>query len=279
MTGCLEGKIALVTGAASGIGRSAVLAFVREGAKVVASDVDCQGGEECARLARGMGAEAVFLPADVSQDSEVEALIHTAVETYGRLDCAFNNAGTEGELAPTAECTEENWDRTIAVNLKGVWLCLKYEIRQMLRQRGGAIVNTASVAALVAERGFPAYGAAKGGVVQLTRTAAVEYAGAGIRINAVCPGLVRTPMARRAMRAMRPSAMMPGLVRTRTARFVADSFFRLPLFKAFGARAMQPLGRMGEPEEIAEAVVWLCSDAASFVTGVALPVDGGMVAQ
>ena len=279
MTGCLEGKIALVTGAASGIGRSAVLAFVREGAKVVASDVDCQGGEECARLARGMGAEAVFLPADVSQDSEVEALIHTAVETYGRLDCAFNNAGTEGELAPTAECTEENWDRTIAVNLKGVWLCLKYEIRQMLRQRGGAIVNTASVAALVAERGFPAYGAAKGGVVQLTRTAAVEYAGAGIRINAVCPGLVRTPMARRAMRAMRPSAMMPGLVRTRTARFVADSFFRLPPFKAFGARAMQPLGRMGEPEEIAEAVVWLCSDAASFVTGVALPVDGGMVAQ
>ena len=279
MTGCLEGKIALVTGAASGIGRSAVLAFVREGAKVVASDVDCQGGEECARLARGMGAEAVFLPADVSQDSEVEALIHTAVGTFGRLDCAFNNAGTEGTLAPTAECTEENWDHTIAVNLKGVWLCLKYEIRQMLRQRGGAIVNTASVAALVAERGFPAYGAAKGGVVQLTRTAAVEYAGAGIRINAVCPGLVRTPMARRAMRAMRPSAMMPGLVRTRTARFVADSFFRLPPFKAFGARAMQPLGRMGEPEEIAEAVVWLCSDAASFVTGVALPVDGGMVAQ
>ena len=279
MTGCLEGKISLVTGASSGIGRSAVLAFVREGAKVVASDMDCQGGEECARLARDMGAEAVFLPADVSQDSEVEALIHTAVETYGRLDCAFNNAGTEGALAPTAECTEENWDRTIAVNLKGVWLCLKYEIRQMLRQRGGAIVNTASVAALVAERGFPAYGAAKGGVVQLTRTAAVEYAGAGIRINAVCPGLVRTPMARRAMRAMRPSAMMPGLVRTRTARFVADSFFRLPPFKAFGARAMQPLGRMGEPEEIAEAVVWLCSDAASFVTGVALPVDGGMVAQ
>jgi NAD(P)-dependent dehydrogenase (short-subunit alcohol dehydrogenase family) len=279
MTGCLEGKVALVTGAASGIGRSAVLAFVREGAKVVAADVDCPGGEECARLARDMGAEAVFLPADVSQESEVESLIHTAVATYGRLDCAFNNAGTEGELAPTAECTEENWDRTIAVNLKGVWLCLKYEIRQMLRQRGGAIVNTASVAALVAERGFPAYGAAKGGVVQLTRTAAVEYAGAGIRINAVCPGLVRTPMARRAMRAMRPSAMMPGLVRTRTARFVADSFFRLPPFKAFGARAMQPLGRMGEPEEIAEAVVWLCSDAASFVTGVALPVDGGMVAQ
>ena len=271
MTGCLEGKIALVTGAASGIGRSAVLAFVREGASVVASDVDRQGGEECARLARDVGAEAVFLPADVSQDSEVEALIRTAVETYGRLDCAFNNAGMEGTLAPTAECTEENWDRTIAVNLKGVWLCLKHEIRQMLRQRGGAIVNTASVAALVAERGFPAYGAAKGGVVQLTRTAAVEYAGAGIRINAVCPGLVRTPMARR--------AMMPGLVRTRTARFVADSFFRLPPFKAFGARAMQPLGRMGEPEEIAEAVVWLCSDAASFVTGVALPVDGGMVAQ
>lgn len=278
MAGFLEGKVALVTGAASGIGRAAVLAFAREGAKVAASDVDDVGGEVSARMGREMGGEAVFLPADVSKASDVEALIQATIKAYGSLDCAFNNAGTEGELAPTAECTEENWDRTIAVNLKGVWLCMKYEIPPMLR-RGGAIVNMASVAALVAERGFPAYGAAKGGVAQLTRTAAVEYAGARIRINAVCPGLVRTPMARRAMRAMRPSAMVPGAVRTRASRLVADALFRLPPIKSLGVRAMQPLGRMGEPEEIAEAVVWLCSDAASFVTGVMLPVDGGLVAQ
>jgi NAD(P)-dependent dehydrogenase (short-subunit alcohol dehydrogenase family) len=175
------------------------------------------------------------------------------VETYGRLDYAHNNAGIAGADAPTADCTEENWDHTIAINLKGVWLCMKYEIPQMLKQRGGAIVNTASTAGLVGLKGSPAYCASKGGVVQLTRAAALDYAKAGIRVNAVCPGVIRTPM---------------------FERLVGDQ----PEAEA-SLNAIEPIGRIGKPEEIAEAVVWLCSDAASFVTGNAMPVDGGLVAQ
>jgi len=253
MAGRVDGKVALVTGGGSGIGRATALVFAREGAKVVVADIVVAGGEETVRLIKAAGGEAVFIKADVSKAAEVEALVKKTVETHGRLDCAFNNAGIEGEVAQTPNCTEENWDRTIAINLKGVWLCLKYEIPQMLKQGGGAIVNTASVAGLVGFQGTPAYVASKHGVAGLTKTAALEYAKAGIRVNAVCPGVIHTPMVERAFSA---SPQM-----------------------AEAAIAMEPVGRLGKPEEIAEAVVWLCSDAASFVTGLPMVVDGGLVAR
>lgn len=253
MTKQFEGKVALVTGASSGIGRASALAFAREGAKVIVADVLVEGGEETVRMIKEAGGEALFVKTDVSKTSEVENLIHKAVETYGRLDCASNNAGIEGQSAPTADCSEENWDRTININLKGAWLCMKYEIPQMLKQGGGAIVNTASVAGLVGFQGLPAYSASKGGIIQLTRVAALEYAKAGIRVNAVCPGVIRTSMVER----------LQGGQAEAEAGFIA----------------MEPVGRMGKPEEIAEAIVWLCSDAASFVTGHPMVVDGGLVAQ
>ncbi len=249
----MEGKVALVTGASSGIGRATALAFAREGAKVVVADVQVEGGEETEQMINEAGGEAIFVMTDVSNAAEVERLINRAVKTYGRLDCAHNNAGIEGVTALTAECTEENWDRTININLKGVWLCMKYEIPQMLKQGSGAIVNTASVAGLVGFQGSPAYCASKGGIIQLTRAAALEYAAKGIRINAVCPGVIRTPMVER-VTGGKPEV---------EAQFAA----------------LEPVGRMGTPEEIAEAVVWLCSDAASFVTGHPMVVDGGLVAQ
>ncbi len=252
MTGHMKDKVALVTGGSSGIGRAAALAFAREGAKVVVADVQVAGGQETVRLIGDAGGEAVFVRTDVASPVEVQALVDQAVQRYGRLDCAFNNAGIEGTLAPTAECSEENWNRTLEVNLKGVWLCMKAEIAQMLKQGGGAIVNTASVAGLVGFQNLPAYCASKGGVVQLTRTAALEYAKMGIRINAVCPGVIRTAMVER---------VTGGNPQTE-AQFVA----------------MEPVGRMGTPEEVAAAVVWLCSDAASFVTGHPMVVDGGLVA-
>ncbi|MEW6300216.1 MAG: SDR family oxidoreductase [Thermodesulfobacteriota bacterium] len=253
MAGRVAGKVALVTGGGSGIGRAAALAFAREGAKVVVSDVVIDGGEETVRLIKAAGGQAVFVKADVARPAEVDALIARVVDTYGRLDCAFNNAGIEGTMAQTADCSEENWDRTIAINLKGVWLCLKAEIPQMLKQGGGAIVNTASVAGVVGFAGLPAYVASKHGVVGLTKSAALEYAKQGIRVNAVCPGVIRTPMVERLFRD-NPAA----------GETIA---------------AMEPVGRMGTPEEIAGAVVWLCSDAASFVTGLAMAVDGGLTAQ
>lgn len=249
----LDGKIALVTGGSSGIGRAAALAFAREGAKVVIADVLIEGSEETVQIIEKSGGQAIFFKTDVSKSDEVEALIKKTAETYGRLDCAFNNAGVGGGRAATAKCTEEEWDRVIEINLKGVWLCMKYEIQQMLKQAGGAIVNTASVAGLVGFQGTPAYVASKHGVVGLTKAAALEYATSVIRINAVCPGVIRTPMIDRIV------AARPQMEEVYTA--------------------MHPVGRLGEPEEIAEAVVWLCSDAASFVTGHAMVVDGGLVAQ
>jgi len=249
----LDGKIALVTGGSSGIGRAAALAFAREGAKVVIADVLIEGSEETVQIIEKSGGQAIFFKTDVSKSDEVEALIKKTAETCGRLDCAFNNAGVGGGRAATAKCTEEEWDRVIEINLKGVWLCMKYEIQQMLKQGGGAIVNTASVAGLVGFQGTPAYVASKHGVVGLTKAAALEYANSGIRINAVCPGVIRTPMIDRIV------AARPQMEEVYTA--------------------MHPVGRLGEPEEIAEAVVWLCSDAASFVTGHAMVVDGGLVAQ
>ena len=253
MAGLTEGKVALVTGAGSGIGRATALVFAREGAKVVVSDIVVEGGQETVQQIEAAGGEAIFVKADVSQAADVEALITQTVETYGRLDCAFNNAGIEGGMKLTIDCTKEEFDRTIAVNLTGVWLCMKYEIQQMLSQGSGAIVNTASAAGLVGFPSLPDYVASKHGVVGLTKTAALEYAKSGIRVNAVCPGVIQTPMVERG------AQLSPG-------------FDEL-------AVSMEPVGRFGQPAEVGEAVVWLCSDAASFVTGHPMAVDGGLVAQ
>ena len=259
MAGRLEGRVALVTGAGSGIGKASALAFAREGAKVVVSDVAAESGEETVRFIQDAGGEAIFVKADVSKAAEVEALVSKAVEAYGRLDCAYNNAGIlESPSVPTHEYPEETWDRTIGINLKGVWLCMKYEVPQMLKQGSGAIVNTSSIWGLVGAGGFSAYVASKHGVAGLTKTAALEYAKAGIRVNAVNPGVIDTPMARGSIGAI--SGGDPQV----EARIIAQ---------------MEPVGRMGTPDEVAEAVVWLCSDAASFVTGHTMTVDGGYVAQ
>lgn len=253
MTGRLEGKVTLVTGGGSGIGRASALAFAREGGKVIIADVAIVSGKETVQITKRAGGEAIFVEADVTKAAEVEALVDKAVKTYGRLDCAFNNAGIEGSGSLTADCSEENWDRTINVNLKGVWLCIKYEIPWMLNHGGGAIVNMSSVVGLVGAENRPAYVASKHGIVGLTKAAALEYAKSGIRVNAVCPGIIRTPMMDR---------ITSGDPQAEASRIERE-----------------PVGRMGTPEEIAEAVVWLCSDAASFVTGHTMIVDGGWVAQ
>jgi NAD(P)-dependent dehydrogenase (short-subunit alcohol dehydrogenase family) len=246
-------QVALVTGASSGIGRATALAFAGEGARVVAADVLGTEGEETVKLIQDRGGEAVFVKTDVSSPAEVANLVDRAIASYGRLDIAFNNAGVEGELATTAECSEDNWDRTLSINLKGVWLCMKHELPRMLERKRGSIVNCSSVAGLAGVARLPAYVASKHGIVGLTRAAALEYATQGIRINAVCPGLIRTAMVDRLIRAH--PEMESQLI------------------------AGEPMGRSGTPEEIAAAVVWLCSDSASFVTGHALAVDGGWVAQ
>ncbi len=246
------GKVALVTGAASGIGRASALAFAREGAKVVVADVNVAAGEETVALCRAENTDAFFVRCDVSQASEVERLIEQAVDTFGRIDVAHNNAGIEGVQAMLVDYPEEVWDRVIDINLKGVWLCMKYEIRQMLRQGGGAIVNTSSVAGLSGSRGVSAYVASKHGIVGITRAAALEYARNGIRVNAICPGTIHTAM---------------------IDRFTQGD----PQVLAEFAEG-EPIGRLGSPEEVANAVVWLCSDKASFVTGATLAIDGGRLA-
>jgi NAD(P)-dependent dehydrogenase (short-subunit alcohol dehydrogenase family) len=208
---------------------------------------------ETLHVIKAAGGEAIFVKCDVSKADEVKGMIEKTIATFGRLDYAFNNAGTEGVMASTHECTEENFDKTINVNLKGVWLCMKYEIPEILKQGKGVIVNSSSIAGLVGSPGLPAYVATKHGVIGLTKTAALEYAKAGIRVNAVCPGAIKTAMIDRI---------------TGKNKEVEDQF-----------EAMEPIGRMGEPEEVAKAVIWLCSDEASFVTGHPLAVDGGWVAQ
>jgi len=251
----VDGRVALVTGAASGIGRSSALAYAQSGARVVVSDVLDEQGRETVDLIEAAGGEAIFVPADVSRRDDVERLVTAAVESFGRVDCAHNNAGIEAAVPPGTEFhthPDDVWDWVLSINLKGVWLCMQAEITQMLSQGGGTIVNTASIAGLVGGFGA-AYTAAKHGVVGLTKDAALAYAARGIRVNAVCPGVIDTPMVQRGI-ARRPE------------------FERLAL-------AGEPIGRFGRPEEIASVVVWLSSDAASFLTGAALPVDGGWTAR
>jgi NAD(P)-dependent dehydrogenase (short-subunit alcohol dehydrogenase family) len=252
MTAQLEGKVGLVTGGTSGIGRDTAILFAKSGAKVVVAGRREVEGEETVELVRAAGGEGLFVRADMSKAVEVDALVQKAVERFGRLDIAFNNAGIEGAWVPLVKQSEEDWDRTIAINLKGVWLCLKYEIRQMLKQGGGgAIVNMGSITGLVGSVGASAYSASKHGVIGLTKSAALENARSGIRINAVCPAAVETPM--------------------------ADRIFGAPAVHKYVV-SCHPMGRFGRPAEIAEAVVWMCSDRASFMTGQSLVLDGGFLA-
>ena len=255
MAANLDGKTALVTGGGSGIGRATSLAYAQEGARVVVADVNVEGGEETVQLIKEAGGEAILVHADVAKPEDTQAMVAQAVEAFGSLDCAFNNAGISGgtDRRLTADYLEEDWDRVVGINLKGVWLCMKAEIPQMLKQGGGAIVNTASVAGLVGIPGTVAYVAAKHGVTGLTKAAALEYAKSGIRVNSVCPGYIQTPM-------------VQGI-------FVENEGFEERV------ASRHPIGRLGEPSEIAAAVIWLSSDAASFVTGHNMPVDGGYVAQ
>ncbi len=253
MVPAFSGKVALVTGAGSGIGRASALAFAKAGAKVVVADISVEGGEETVELCRAENTDSFFVKCDVSKSMDVELLIRKAVEYYGRIDYAHNNAGIEGPQSFTGDYPEEQFDRVIAINLKGVFLCMHYEIPYMLRQGGGAIVNTSSVAGLVGTRGVTAYVASKHAVVGMTKTAALEYARDNIRVNCVCPGVIHTAM---------------------IDRFTHGNAEALAQY-AEG----EPIGRMGTPEEVANAVIWLCSDASSFVTGHALAVDGARVAQ
>jgi NAD(P)-dependent dehydrogenase (short-subunit alcohol dehydrogenase family) len=248
----LEGKVALVTGGTSGIGCETAVFFAKAGAKVVVAGRREVEGQETIDLVRAAGGDGLFVKTDVSKAVEVEALVQKIVEKFGRLDVAFNNAGVEGVWAPIVRQSEQDWDRIIAINLKGVWLCLKYEIRQILKQGGGgAIVNMSSITGLVGAVGAAAYSASKHGVIGLTQTAALENAKSGIRINAVCPGFTETPM--------------------------ADRIFRVPGVQKYVV-SCHPIGRLGRPTEIAEAVVWMCSERASFMTGQSLVLDGGFLA-
>ena len=244
-----EGKVSVVTGAGSGIGRATALAFAREGASVAVADILEQDNQETARMIMDLGGHALAITCDVARNDDVRRALDETVKTFGRLDFAFNNAGIEYAFKPAAEITEEEWDRIIDIDLRGVFLCMKHEIPLMLKQGGGAIVNTSSGAGVKGFKGGAAYVAAKHGVVGLTKAAALDYAQSNIRINAVCPGIIDTSMMQR---------FSGGTPEGRQAVI-----------------AQEPIGRMGTPDEIAAAVVWLCSDAASFVVGSAMVIDGG----
>jgi len=245
------GKVAIVTGGSFGIGRATALLFARKGANVVVADA--VRDDETINLIKAAGGNAIFVTCDISKEQDIKALMEKTLSTYGRLDFAFNNAGIEGASAVTHECTVENWNHVLSVNLTGSWLCMKYEIAEMLKNKKGAIVNTASIAGLVGFQGIAAYVASKHALNGITKTAALEYAKLGIRVNSVCPGVIKTPM---------------------IDRFTGKN---KEVEKQF--ESQEPIGRMGLPEEVAEAVCWLCSDSASFVTGNNLPVDGGWTAQ
>jgi NAD(P)-dependent dehydrogenase (short-subunit alcohol dehydrogenase family) len=248
----LQGKVSLVTGASSGIGRAIALAYAREGAKVVVSDVNVAGAEETVSLVRQQGGDAIFVPADVSRAEDCQRLVERTLAHYGRLDAACNNAGIGGELGPTADYADEAWQQVIGVNLSGVFYCMKHQIPAMLRSGGGAIVNMASILGQVGFAGAPAYVAAKHGVVGLTKTAALEYSAQGLRINAVGPAFIHTPM---------------------IAGLESDPATQQQLV------SLHAVGRLGQPEEVAELVVWLSCDRASFVTGAYYAVDGGYLAR
>ncbi len=246
----LESKIALVTGASSGIGRAAAVALAKEGATVVVASRGVESSQQTIRMIEECGGQGSFIKTDVSVAAEVDALITKTVERFGRIDCAFNNAGTVGGLVPIIDETEAEFDRIMNVNLKGVWLCMKYEIRQMLAQGGGSIVNTSSEGGLLGMPAMSTYSASKHGVLGLTKSAALEYARANIRINAVCPSLIDNTLMIDGLKGVYPDAY----------QVLVNS---------------HPIGRAGLPEEVAAAVVWLVSESASFVTGVSMPLDGG----
>jgi len=249
----IKGKTAIVTGAGSGIGRATALAFAAAGAKVVVAEKDEASGKSTMQMIQAQGGEAMFIMTDVAKAGDVELMLAMAEQRFGTVDFAFNNAGVEGISSPTHECSASNWDQTMAVDLRGTWICMKSEIATMLRHTGGVVVNCSSIAGLVGFEGMPAYVAAKHGVAGLTKTAALEYAQKNIRVNAVCPGVIHTAMVDR-VAGNDPAAL---------ASFAA----------------MAPMGRMGKPEEIASVVLWLCSDQAAYVTGAVIPVDGGYMAR
>jgi NAD(P)-dependent dehydrogenase (short-subunit alcohol dehydrogenase family) len=248
----LENKVALITGGTTGIGRDTAVLFAKHGAKVAFTGRREAEGNETLGLVRAAAGDGLFLKSDVSKASDVQSVVQKTVEKFGRLDLAFNNAGVEGNLGPLIDQTEENWDYVHNINLKGLWLCLKYEVQQILKQGGGgAIVNMSSVAGLIGAAGMGVYIASTHGVLGLTKTAALEYAPYGIRVNAVCPAVIETPMADRAFGDPAVSKAM---------------------------LALHPLGRFGKPMEIAEAVLWMCSEKSSFMTGHEIVLDGGMLA-
>ena len=250
----MKDKVVLVTGGSSGIGRATALALAQAKAKViVVADRNEEGLKNLVQEIKEFGGNAFYIKMDVSKANEVSSLIEKIVSAHGRLDCAFNNAGIEGPQVPLHELTEEDWNHLMSINLKGVWLCMKYEISQMLKQGGGAIVNMSSVGGLLGIRGYSSYVAAKHGVIGLTKTAALEYATLGIRVNAVCPGAINTPL---------------------LDRMIGGN----PQIEQW-LISQEPVGRLGQPEEIAKAVIWLCSDEASFVTGHSMVVDGAASVQ
>ncbi|PWW03957.1 NAD(P)-dependent dehydrogenase (short-subunit alcohol dehydrogenase family) [Hoeflea marina] len=252
-----SGKTALITGSGAGIGRATALKFAAEGANVVVSDIHAAGGEETVAMIHKAGGRAMFQLADVSDSADVAALVAGAVDEYGRLDCAVNNAGIEGRIAPLGDQTEANYDAIMAINAKGTFLCLREEIRHMLAEGGGAIVNLSSVAGLIGFPGLSPYVASKHAVIGMTRNAALEYGKAGIRVNAVCPGGIDT-------------RMLDSLADQATGGSRSSQQMMDPL---------HPIGHIGTPEEVANLIVWLCSPEASFMLGAVIPVDGGFVAQ
>ena len=251
MAGILDEKVAFITGGGSGIGAATAKIFAREGARVVVADVDDEGGRRTVSEVGDAGGEALFIHVDVTDEDGVRSAIQQTVEHFGRLDCAVNNAGTTGEPGPVAGYSREAWDRVIAVNLTGVWLCLQAVIRQMLTTGGGSIVNISSGAGLSGHPFNAPYSASKHGVIGLTKSAALQYGADGIRVNAVCPGVIETPM----------------VTFTKSHPELAEALLK-----------RHALGRFGQPDEVAEAIAWLCSDAASYVTGIAMPVDAGYLA-
>jgi NAD(P)-dependent dehydrogenase (short-subunit alcohol dehydrogenase family) len=249
----MRGKVAVVTGAASGIGRATAELFAVHGAAIVAADIDKEGAQETLQKVKKTGGKGIALEVDIANEDHIRSMVEETIENFGRLDFACNNAGIEGEQAMTAECTHENWNKVTDINLQGTWLCMKYELPELLKVEDGAIVNVSSIAGVLGFPGIPAYVSSKHGINGLTKTAALEYADKGIRVNSVCPGAIETPM---------------------IDRFVGEKSEERNELKA-----QHPMGRFGYPEEVAEAIVWLCSEKACFITGQILGVDGGFTAR